>query len=179
MRGCCLLLGLLAACASGPRVEVSAFAPGTPRSELESKTGAARRTKRLSGGQTRATYEVRLVPAAVRSRQSLALHADRAATPGGLALTIHNHGRRDLGQADLAMAAANVAFDYLWRRVSDSAEPARAEREREPPPPRRCRVEVIYDHRGRVLQRRIVPLDDAPTQLESWRDITGPIGSEP
>jgi len=178
MRGWILLLGTLASCASvspTPRVSVSAFRPGTPRSAVEARAGEPGKTRRGRHGQLHAFYEIRLVPDPVRPRDPLALHADRASAPGALAHLARSQGQRDLGEADIAIEAATLAVDLVIRKVSEKPEPARPEPEREPPPPRRCRVEVVYDRGGRVLLRRIVPLEDAPTQVESWDDVAAPV----
>jgi hypothetical protein len=178
MRAICLSFGLLASCAAvspTPRVAVSTFAPGTPRATVEARTGDATRVRRRDHGQTQAFYEIRLVPDPIRPLRTVDDRPDRIATPPGLAVMVHTQGERDLGGTDLAVEAAGMAIDAVVRKVSDRVEPARAEPEREPPPPRRCRVEVVYDARMRVLHRRIVPLEEERREIESWDEVPGPV----
>ncbi|MHC4954801.1 MAG: hypothetical protein ACYTGZ_13025 [Planctomycetota bacterium] len=183
-----VILGLLGGCLGcqgmgpAPRVEASAFVKGKPRAEVEAMTGTPNRVEALDHGQTRATYHVLFVAPTPRTPRALALNAlrpDGAGQPG-LSLMIHKGGTRGMNEYDVATAASNMLADYLWKKVTGTPEPAAPERRapREPVPPRSCRVEVTYDARGRVLWRRIVPLEDPPVTATRWEDVPAPIGDD-
>jgi hypothetical protein len=178
MRGSCVLFGLLVSCASVspvPRVTVSTFAPGTARATVEARTGAAYRVRTRDHGQTQAFYEIRLVPDPARPARSVDADSERVTPPPSLAIMVHANGQRDLEGADLALEAASMAIDAVVRSVSDRPQPARVSREKDPLPPRRCRVEVVYDADLRVLHRRIVLLEEDPPEVESWDEVPGPV----
>ena len=166
-----------------PAADLSVFAAGVPRTDVERVIGSARKEKRLGNGHCLATYEVILMPAPVRAPRALALDTLRPDGSGqtGLALMIHKDGRAGMGPNGIASAAANMAAEYLWNRISDATAPAKDDRARKSDyvRGRRCRVEAVYDAHGRLLSRRIAPLEEPPATVTRWEDVAAPLGTDP
>lgn len=165
-----------------PAADVSVFAAGVQRTDVERVIGSARKEKRLGNGQSLATYEVILMPAHARAPRALSLDALRPDGSGqtGLALMVHKDGRAGMGPNDIATAAANMAAEYLWNRISDTTPPAKDDRARKSDyvRGRRCRVEAVYDAHGRLLSRRIAPLEEPPATVTRWEDVAAPVGTD-
>ena len=180
-----LLASIICGCSSvsgPPSADAAQFTPGRTRANVEAMIGTPRSVEGLKQGQVRATYEVLLVPTRARVPRALALDALRPDGSGqtGLALMIHKDGRAGMGPNDLASTAANMAAEYIMERLSDSPPPAKQEHNRRDDDAlgRRCRIEVVYDPHGRLLHRRITPLDEPSPTVTRWEDVPAPVGAD-